>query len=105
MRSIGLLILFVGLAIGTRCQSNEIQKADSIANAFQDYSLSDLDQLSYKLTSPLKTETGKFRAIYKWVCTNIQGDYDMMEYCRRKRAKLKGEKLDRWSKEFNKIVI
>lgn len=104
MKAIGLLI-FVTLAIGAQGQSNEFQKADSIASLYPGHSLSDLGLLSYKLTASLSTDKAKFRAIYKWVCTNIQGDYDLMEYCKRKRSKLKGDKLDRWSKEFNEAVI
>src|SRR4051812_30815543 len=105
MKTADLSMLLVSLAIVTYGQSNEIQKADSIAHLYPGHSLSDLGLLSYKLTSPLSTDTGKFRAIYTWVCTNIQGDYDLMEYCRRRRAKLKGERLESWSKDFNKIVI
>jgi transglutaminase/protease-like cytokinesis protein 3 len=105
MTKITLLIVFSFLAIIGLCQSSEIKKADSIASLYPGHSLSDLGLLSYKLTAPLSTEQGKFRAIYKWVCTNIQGDYELMEYCRRKRAKLRGAKLDRWRKEFNAIVI
>jgi len=105
MRVIGLLILVTVVAIGAHGQSNEMQKADSIASLYPGHSLSDLGLLSYKLTSSLSGDKPKFRAIYKWVCTNIRGDYDLMEYCKRKRAKLKGEKLDRWSTEFNEVVI
>src|SRR5882762_3048579 len=105
MKVVGLLFLFIVVAINTHGQSHDLQKADSITSLYQGHSLSDLGMLSYKLTASLSTETEKFMAIYKWVCTNIQGDYDLMEYCRRKRAKLKGERLDRWSKEFNKVVM
>jgi transglutaminase/protease-like cytokinesis protein 3 len=105
MKCIGLLIFVTALAIGARGQSNEIQKADSIAGLYPGHSLNDLGLLSYKLTASLSGDKSKFRAIYRWVCTNIQGDYDLMEYCKRRRAKLKGEKLDRWSKEFNELMI
>jgi transglutaminase/protease-like cytokinesis protein 3 len=105
MTKLGSLILLVVICSTSRAQSNEIQKADSIANLYPGHSLSDLGLLSYHLTSPLQTDVGKFRAIYTWVCTNIQGDYELMEYCRRKRAKLKGGRLDRWSREFNTIII
>jgi hypothetical protein len=102
MRAIGLLIIINLVAIGLHAQWN---RADSIACLYPGHSLDDLDILSYKLTGSLSTEKEKFRSIYKWVCTNIEGDYDLMDYCRRRRAKLKGDRLDRWSKEFNEVVI
>jgi hypothetical protein len=105
MKAIGVWFFLIVLTIDARGQSGEIHKADSIASLYPGHSLSDLGLLSYNLTGSLSSETSKFRAIYKWVCTNIQGDYELMEYCRRNRAKLKGEKLERWSKEFNGIVI
>lgn len=105
MRRVGLFIVVAVLSTGAYAQSNEFRKADSIASLYPGHSLNDLGLLSYKLTHSLPGERSKFRAIYKWVCTNIEGDYDLMEYCKRRRAKLKGERLDRWSNEFNKVVI
>jgi hypothetical protein len=105
MKTIGILIFLGVVTIVVHAQSNEIKKADSIASLYPGHSLSDLGLLSYKLTASLSGDRSKFRAIYKWVCTNIQGDYDLTEYCRRMRSKLRDERLDRWSCEFNKVVI
>ena len=102
MRVVGVLLaLIVLMSTNTCAQHSEIRKADSIAKLYPGHSLNDLGLLSFKLTSPLKTEVGKFRAIYKWVCSNIEADLSLVQINKRKRAKLAGEDLSRWNKKFN----
>lgn len=80
-------------------------KADSIAELHASHSLYDLKSLSDKLTIPLSTDVEKFRAIYRWVCSNIEVDYDLVELHKRKKNKLPPEKLSRWNEKFNRQVF
>ena len=50
------------------------KNADAIAYAFKGNDLSNLPQLAHNLTSNLSNDVEKFRAIYTWVSTNIEGD-------------------------------
>lgn len=50
-------------------------KATTLANSHKGENLDDLPLLSYNLTNELTTDVEKFRAIYIWVCTNIESDY------------------------------
>lgn len=80
--------------------------ADSIASLYPGHSLRDLKALADKLTKPLITEEGKFRAIYRWVCTNIENDYDL--YIRNKRRREKTQDLQtlaQWNKGFSAQVF
>ena len=85
--------------------SDEFAKADSIAELYPHHSLKDMRLLSTKLTESLKTEEGKFRAIYKWVCSNIDNDFDLFYKNKRQREKLSGEDLTKWNKEFTPHVF
>lgn len=69
------------------------EKADSIANSYQDYSLRNLPILTYQLTQNLDTQVEQFRAIYTWVCSNIESDHSFGEITLRKRKKLKNDSL------------
>lgn len=82
-------------------------KADSIAALYAGHSLVDLRALSDKLTRPLFTEIEKFRAIYRWVCDNIENDYGLYLEVTRQRVKLKDqpEELHKWNKDFNQKVF
>jgi Transglutaminase-like superfamily len=94
-------LLLVAACLQSRGQSIELAKADSIAEKYPGHSLSDLGLLSERLTGPLKGDMAKFRVIYKWVCLNIESDYDMMELNRRKIKSLSGDKLQNWYKRFS----
>jgi transglutaminase/protease-like cytokinesis protein 3 len=83
----------------------DFSKADSIAECYTAHSLIDLKTLADKLTGSLLTEQEKFRAIYKWVCSNIEADYSLVIVNKQKRAKLKGDRLSKWNKKFNAIVF
>jgi transglutaminase/protease-like cytokinesis protein 3 len=105
VKRVGLLLLcVVGLIVDVRAQLEEFRKADSVAGIYPGHPLDDLGLLSKKLASPLSTDREKFRAIYKWVCSNVQSDYELTELHKRKRAKLKGEDLEKWNKRFAVIV-
>src|ERR1041384_6478268 len=76
------------------------QKADSVAEVYARHSLEDLDALARKLTKPFKTDKDKFRAIYKWVCNNVEYDYEFSKKIEVKRTKLSAEDFRKWNKEI-----
>lgn len=79
-------------------------KADSTAFAHKNESLDNLPELSYKLTSGLKTEVERFRSIYMWVCSNIANDYQLYLKNNRKRQRFKTDslQLEEWNNQFKK---
>jgi transglutaminase/protease-like cytokinesis protein 3 len=83
----------------------DFSKADSIADLHTAHPLKDLKGLADKLTAPLSTDHEKFRAIYKWVCSNIEGDYNLVTLNKRKRARLSGSNLTRWNERFSSMVF
>jgi transglutaminase/protease-like cytokinesis protein 3 len=101
---------FVILSISVHGQHafmhTNFQKADSIAALYPRHSLKDLKALSNKLTEPLLTEEEKFRAIYKWVCNNIEYDYSLYIMNKQRKKKVKNQKeLNAWNKEFTSRVF
>ena len=101
-----LLLLFLSL-----CRLNaqiadfdhiDFKKADSIALSLKGENLTNLPELSFKLTSTLNTDVEKFRAIYKWVCDNIANDYNLYLQNDRQRQRFKDDslKLDAWNTKF-----
>lgn len=80
------------------------EKADKIALKYKDENLSNLPQLSYKLTSELTTDVERFRAIFKWVCSNIANDYGMFKRNMRRRERYRNDsvKFATWNNEFKK---
>ncbi|WP_299227349.1 transglutaminase domain-containing protein [uncultured Psychroserpens sp.] len=98
------------------CQSNaqisdfgaiNFKKADSIALACKTDDASNLPYLSHKLTSNLTTDVEQFRAIYMWVCGNIENDYSLYLKNSRKRQKFQNDsaKLNDWNTRFNKVLF
>ena len=102
-----LLVLCCGSMRAQRADfcATDFSKADSIAAHYTAHSLKDLKMLADKLCGPLPTEQEKFRAIYQWVCSNIEADYPLLMLNKHKRATLKGDKLKRWNKTFNKKIF
>lgn len=80
-------------------------EADSIADLYVAHSMEDLAGLAGKLTGTLSTDEQKFRAIFKWVCSNVEVDYDLVTLNKRKRTSLKGDRLSAWNQRFSKIVF
>ena len=79
----------------------DFKKADSIAELYPLHSLKDLKILSDKLTRPLTSDLEKFRAIFKWVCINIDNDFELYMENKKKREKLEGDELKSWEKKFS----
>lgn len=69
------------------------EKADSIANSYQGSSLRNLPILVHHLAQHLGTQVEQFRAIYTWVCFNIESDHSFGEITLRKRKKFKNDSL------------
>ncbi len=104
MRLILFLLFMMNAALyGQRSDFKHIsfKKADSIALKYSGASLINLPVLTYHLTSELQTDVEKFRAIYTWVCTNIENDYSSYQRTIRKRKKFAEdqEALKKWNDE------
>jgi transglutaminase/protease-like cytokinesis protein 3 len=102
------ILLVSGLSIHAQVSDfagTDFSKADSVAELYVAHSLKDLKGLADKLTAPLCTEQEKFRAIFKWVCNNIEVDYALVVINKRKRTQLSGPRLDRWNERFNATVF
>lgn len=79
-------------------------KADAVANQYKGENLKSLPILSYNLTNTLTTDIEKFRAIYRWVCANIENDYNAYIKNKKVRKRLAKDslKLATWNEEFTK---
>lgn len=83
------------------------KNADKIANTYKGNDLNNLPKLAYNLTNNLPTDVEKFRAIYTWVCTNIEGDYNGFRKNLAKRTKFQKDSLEQynWNKSFSNQVF
>jgi transglutaminase/protease-like cytokinesis protein 3 len=81
--------------------------ADSVARLYPDHSLYELKSLTDKLTGPLRTDVEKFRAIYMWVCLNIETNYDLYVKVKSKRARYRNDpqSLSYWNKKHKSALI
>lgn len=109
MRNHILLILCISIFGNIRAQQSDFQnisfkKADSIAKLDFEVALENMPLLVYNLTNNLDTEVEKFRAIYMWVCLNIESDHGFSELTLRKRRKYKGDSISfaKWNKKAQK---
>jgi len=102
---IASLFLWSGHVSSQRVDFKDIDfsAADSVATLYPKYPLQDLYGLSQKLTSSLPTDVEKFRAIYRWVSTNIENDYALYLEDNRMRTKLQSDNqaLNAWTRKFN----
>lgn len=112
MRSVIVLLLVLFLSFNTWAQAEDFKhvnfdRADNLAALHKGESLQNLPLLSYNLTHSLKTDVEKFRAIYLWVCQNIESDYEYFTRNKRKRKKLQGDSLGlaEWNREFSTKVF
>ena len=107
-----LCILVVLSSLSLRAQLKDFgdidfRKADSVARSYHGASLNNLPILASGLTSELETEVEQFRAIYYWVCHNVQSGYGLKEINDRNRYRLKDdfEALAAWDRQFKKDLI
>ncbi|RKR14034.1 transglutaminase superfamily protein [Maribacter vaceletii] len=108
----GLTIFFIFtfiISFGQRSDFKSIsfKKADSIANNYKGENLKNLPLLTQKLTSSLDTEVEKFRAIYTWVCTNIENDYSSYLKTKKNRKKINKDReaFLQWNSSFTPKVF
>lgn len=111
MKSIFIFSAVIVLSIRLQAQLSDFahtdfRKADSIAAIHAGHSLKDLKSLAINLTAPLQTDEEKFRSIYKWICENIENDYDFFVLNKSKREKLSSEeKRKAWNEKFRTQVL
>ncbi|WP_250433171.1 transglutaminase domain-containing protein [Hanstruepera flava] len=88
-------------------KNTDFRKADSLALAYKGAELTNLLLLSKKLTTNLNTDVEKFRAIYMWVCTNIENDYSLYLKYERKSKRYQNDSLEfnLWQADFKKTVF
>lgn len=106
--SIAHCLLFLAISVAgwaQRPKNIDYSKADSIAELYPAHPLTDLRALSLNLTRPFDNDAEKFRAIFKWVCTNIHNDYELYQINQSKDAELSGTELVAWNKAFHARVI
>lgn len=96
-----LFVTFVCSAQRSDFKDINFDKVDSIAKIYQDYSLRNLPLLVHSLTHNLSTDVEKFRAIYMWICFNIEADHYFAEKTTKKIKKLKYDSVafSNWNKE------
>ena len=106
-----LVLLFLSCTISsgqiTDLKMFDFSKADSIALAHKGKSLRNLPVLTHELTADLTTDIEKFRAIFTWVCTNIENDYHSYLRTRKARNKMQKEResLFQWNNSFTPKVF
>lgn len=102
----GFFLFFLLLHNSVISQNNksdlDYSKADSIAISLRGENLDNLPMLCYMLTEHLYTEKERFRAIYRWVCDNIENDYYAYLKISKRRKKLKQDSLayEKWNKQY-----
>lgn len=109
-RFVFIFITLVGFtSVSQQSDFNNIdfKEADSISVLYNNTALKNLPVLAHNLTFHLDSDVEKFRAIYKWVCLNIEGDYGFYLKTTRKRKKLKNDSLafTNWNKSLQKKVF
>lgn len=88
-------------------ENEDYYRSDSVAGYYKGESLQDLPSLTHKLTDSLITQIEKFRAIYTWVCINIESDFWAFEKNKRRRNQFKNDSiaLANWNKDFGKTAL
>ncbi|WP_296380530.1 transglutaminase domain-containing protein [Winogradskyella sp.] len=111
MKSLKLILLFI-IVYQSHAQISDFnhidfEKADNVALVCKGEGLTNLPELSYKLTAKLDTDVERFRAIYRWVCGNIANDYSLYLRNKHKRERFKDDstKLKTWNDTFRKILF
>ncbi|MDC6404827.1 MULTISPECIES: transglutaminase domain-containing protein [Maribacter] len=110
MRLVFLLLLFyhaIGLGQFVNLNESDFSKADSISFSYKGHSLRNLPVLTYKLTKDLTKDVEKFRAIFTWVCTNIENDYQSYLKTRKKRKRIQKDRAGflEWNQSFTPKVF
>lgn len=84
----------------------DFSMSDSVAAKYAGHSLDNLPLLSHLLTQHLPDDALKFRAIFKWVCENIENDYQLFTENQRQRSKIKDvQQLKEWNATMQKRMF
>ncbi|WP_435415767.1 transglutaminase domain-containing protein [Polaribacter aestuariivivens] len=107
---LAILFLFNSILIQSQVsdfKNIDFTKADYTAKLYEGENLYNLPLLTHNLTSKLKTDVEKFRAIYRWICSNVKGDYYMYKKISRKRKLFKNDSISllKWNKIYAKKVF
>ncbi|OHX66460.1 transglutaminase domain-containing protein [Flammeovirga pacifica] len=107
-----IFILFFFLSFSVHAQTtysklNDYHKADSIALSYKGSKLTELYTLTQNLTKDLSSDKDKYRSIFYWICTNIEGDRFSNSKNQQMRMKYSKdeEKLIEWNNSFAKKVF
>lgn len=113
-RLLRILLLFMCFHVNAQKADFEhidFTKADSIAKSYNKASLRNMPVLVHNLTNNLNTQVEQFRAIYTWVCFNIESDHYFSEATLNKRRQLHANSvaLEKWNtkqqtKVFKRLV-
>lgn len=101
---IGLIALVISVSAQLK-PDTDYRKADSVARQYAGHALTDLNVLVKKLTTPFTSDVKKFRAIYTWVCQNVEQDYAMFQRNKRQREKLNSAQLNQWNTQLSKQLF
>jgi hypothetical protein len=85
----------------------DFRRADSIADFHHGRELQQLRVLALDLTASLPTEVEKFRAIYTWVCKNVENDFRNSLHVEKKINRLyhHKKKWSEWNQSFSREVF
>jgi hypothetical protein len=88
-------------------KSLDFTNPDKIAKLNTNENLDNLPLLAFKLTNNFDTDVEKFRAIYTWVATNIEADYNQDTKVTNKRRKFKNDSISyiKWNNDYKKIAF
>lgn len=109
MKFIVLSLLFINLTFAqiSDFKSVNFTLANHMAKINKGANLDNIPILSYNLTHKLNTDVEKFRAIYTWVCNNIEADVTQENKIFKKKRKYKDDSLkyQKWNNDYLKTVF
>lgn len=102
-----VLVGRVGVAQRGDFSGVDFRKADSIAGTCQEISVRQLYPLTMRLTNSLKTDVEKMRAIFTWICLNVENDYAFSVESRKMRLRYVDNPaaLEAWQRDFSRRVF
>ncbi len=112
IRLISFLLLLSALTNNVQCQQSDFKHidfkiAEGKALQMKGRELYNVPLLVHNLTYNLKTDVEQFKAIYLWICQNIENDHSLMQKNDHMWLKHKNDakKLDLWNTKFKKEVF
>ena len=104
---ISFLIINSSIAQISDFKDIDFNAADNVAKMYSGSDLNNLPLLAHNLTIDLPSEVEKFRAIYTWVCNNIEGDPKQDNEVINKREAYKNDSIAflKWNNEFKKVAF